>query len=150
MKCPKCGADNDKVIDSRSSKDGAIVKRRRECLVCAYRFSTSESVVPADEMRVIKRSGEREPFNRDKLRRGIANACYKRPVSSEQIDRMVSEISAELGDRLGEIETSSIGELVMNKLALLDEVAFVRFASIYHHFQVADDFIQEIKEMKNG
>ncbi len=148
MRCPKCGCDNDKVIDSRVARDGGTVRRRRECLACGYRFSTLEGVVPED-MKVVKRGGEREDYDRDKLRRGIVNACYKRPVSDEEIDRMVEVVTSSLlHDFDKEVESSEIGERVMSELRQVDEVAFVRFASVYRKFTAVKDFIHEIKGMK--
>ena len=147
MRCPKCGCDNDKVIDSRAGRDGGTVRRRRECLSCGYRFSTLESVVPED-MKVVKRGGEREDYDRAKLRRGISNACYKR-VSDEEIDRIVDTVTGSLlHDFDKEVESSEIGERVMAELRKVDEVAFVRFASVYRRFTAAKDFIREIKVMK--
>lgn len=147
MRCPKCGCDNDKVIDSRAGRDGGTVRRRRECLSCSYRFSTLESVVPED-IKVIKRNGERKDFDRDKLRRGISNACGKR-VSGEEIDRIVDAVtSSVMHDFDKEVESSEIGERVMAELRKVDEVAFVRFASVYRQFTVVKDFIHEIKGMK--
>ncbi|MBQ6352686.1 MAG: transcriptional repressor NrdR [Lentisphaeria bacterium] len=147
MRCPKCSAENDKVIDSRAGRDGATVRRRRECLSCGYRFSTLESVVPED-MKVIKRDGRRDEFRRDKLRSGVANACYKR-VPPEEIDRIVDAVTSSLmHDFDKEVESSEIGERVMAELRKVDEVAFVRFASVYRKFTAVKDFIHEIKGMK--
>ena len=147
MKCPKCGCVDDKVIDSRVGRDGGTVRRRRECLSCNYRFSTLESVVPED-IKVIKRNGERKDFDRDKLRRGISNACGKR-VPEEEIDRIVDAVtSSVMHDFDKEVESSEIGERVMAELRKVDEVAFVRFASVYRQFTVVQDFIHEIKGMK--
>ena len=147
MKCPKCGCVDDKVIDSRVGRDGGTVRRRRECLSCNYRFSTLESVVPED-IKVIKRNGERKDFDRDKLRRGISNACGKR-VPEEEIDRIVDAVtSSVMHDFDKEVESSEIGERVMAELRKVDEVAFVRFASVYRQFTVVKDFIHEIKGMK--
>ncbi len=147
MKCPKCGVDNDKVIDSRAGRDGGTVRRRRECLSCGYRFSTLEGVVPED-IKVIKRNGERKEFDRDKLRRGIANACGKR-ISGEEIDRIVNNVtSSVMHDFDKEVESSEIGERVMAELRKVDEVAFVRFASVYRQFTEVKDFIKEIRGIK--
>ena len=147
MRCPKCGCDNDKVIDSRAGRDGGTVRRRRECLSCGYRFSTIEGVVPED-IKVIKRNGERQEFDREKLRRGIAHACYKR-VQDEEIDRIVNAVtSSVMHDFDKEVESSEIGERVMAELRKVDEVAFVRFASVYRQFTAVKDFIHEIKGMK--
>ena len=148
MRCPKCGCDNDKVIDSRGSKDGSLVRRRRECLGCSYRFTTLEGIVP-EELRVIKRNGEREDFSRDKVRRGIINACYKRPIGNDEIDQAVDDITRGLlRDFDKEVESSEIGERVMRRLRELDQVAFVRFASVYRQFQTVKDFAHEIRRLK--
>ena len=147
MRCPKCGCDNDKVIDSRVGRDGSTVRRRRECLSCGYRFSTLEGVVPED-MKVVKRNGEREEYDREKLRRSIAKACDKR-ISFEDIDRVVDAVTSSLmHDFDKEVESSEIGERVMEELRKVDEVAFVRFASVYRQFTAVKDFIHEIKGMK--
>ena len=147
MRCPKCGCDNDKVIDSRAGRDGSTVRRRRECLSCGYRFSTLEGVVPED-MKVVKRNGEREEYDREKLRRSIAKACDKR-ISTEDIDRVVDAVTSSLmHDFDKEVESSEIGERVMEELRKVDEVAFVRFASVYRQFTAVKDFIHEIKGMK--
>ncbi len=148
MRCPKCGCNDDKVIDSRSVKDGFGIRRRRECTACAYRFTTLESVSP-EELKVIKRDGSRMTFDPDRLRRGIDRACYKRNVSSEEIDRMVGEISSSLQrDFNSEVSSAEIGNRVMEALRKVDEVAFVRFASVYRKFTDASDFIDEIRELK--
>ena len=147
MRCPKCGCDNDKVIDSRAGRDGSTVRRRRECLGCGYRFSTLEGVVPED-MKVVKRNGEREDYDREKLRRSIAKACDKR-IPTEDIDRVVDAVtSSVMHDFDKEVESSEIGERVMEELRKVDEVAFVRFASVYRQFTAVKDFIHEIKGMK--
>ena len=148
MRCPKCGCSDDKVIDSRAARDGSTVRRRRECLSCGHRFSTLESVVPED-MKVVKRNGEREDYDRDKLRRGIANACWKRPVPDEDIDRIADNVTNSLlHDFDKEVPSSEIGERVMSELLKVDEVAFVRFASVYRKFTAVKDFVREIKGIK--
>ncbi|MBO5823033.1 MAG: transcriptional repressor NrdR [Lentisphaeria bacterium] len=148
MRCPQCDCDNDKVIDSRSVRSGLGVRRRRECLACGRRFSTFESVIP-EELKVVKRDGSKEEFNRDKLRAGIVNACYKRDISGEDIDLIVGKItSGLLRDFEKEVDSLEIGKRVMEELRELDQVAFVRFASVYRQFQAASDFISEIKGLK--
>ena len=148
MRCPKCSCGDDKVIDSRSARDGSTVRRRRECLSCGHRFSTLESVVPED-MKVIKRNGEREDYDREKLRQGIANACWKRPVPDEDIDRIADTVTNSLlHDFDKEVPSSEIGERVMAELLKVDEVAFVRFASVYRKFTAVKDFVREIKGIK--
>jgi len=148
MRCPKCGCMDDKVIDSRAIKDGMGVRRRRECLKCAARYTTIESVIP-EELKVIKRNHEREEFDRDKLRRGIANACYKRPVSTDEIERMAEEVVASLQkDFDKEVESLEIGRRVMSQLRRVDQVAYVRFASVYRKFKDVEEFIEEIRALK--
>ena len=148
MRCPQCDSDNDKVIDSRSVRNGLGVRRRRECLACGRRFSTFESVIP-EELKVVKRDRSREDFNRDKLRAGIVNACYKRDISGDDIDLIVGKITAGLlRDFEKEVDSLEIGKRVMEELRELDQVAFVRFASVYRQFQAASDFISEIKGLK--
>ena len=148
MRCPKCSCNDDKVIDSRSVKEGFGVRRRRECLGCGHRFTTLESV-SSEDLKVIKLDGSREEFDIAKLRRGIDRACYKRNVSSAEIDRIAAEISSSIQQDFDkEIPSSEIGNRVMTALREIDEVAFVRFASVYRKFTDAADFIQEIKELK--
>ena len=148
MRCPKCGCNDDKVIDSRSVKDGFGVRRRRECIGCNYRYTTLESVSP-EELKVIKLDGSREEFDIGKLRQGIDRACYKRNVSRAEIDRMAGEIASSIQQDFDkEVPSSEIGNRVMKALRQVDEVAFVRFASVYRKFTDAEDFIQEIKELQ--
>lgn len=147
MRCPRCGCQEDRVIDSRAIKDGAGVRRRRECLACNCRYTTIEGIVP-EELKVIKRNGDREDFDRVKLRRGIANACYKRPVTADDIDKTVEEIATSLmQDFTQEVDSSEIGNRVMTQLREIDQVAYVRFASVYRKFQDVDEFIEEIKQL---
>lgn len=147
MRCPRCGCQEDRVIDSRAIKDGAGVRRRRECLACNCRYTTIEGIVP-EELKVIKRNGDREDFDRVKLRRGIANACYKRPVTADDIDKTVEEIATSLmQDFTQEVDSSEIGNRVMTHLREIDQVAYVRFASVYRKFQDVDEFIEEIKQL---
>lgn len=145
MRCPKCGEVEDKVIDSRLSKDGDCIRRRRECVVCNFRFTTYEQVERAD-MRVIKRDGRGEPFDRHKLFNGIAKACEKRPINIEILEKTVEEIIHDLETNYDrEIASQLIGAKVMEKLHQLDEVAYVRYASVYRHFQDIGEFIHEIQ-----
>ncbi len=147
MRCPKCQFQDDKVVDSRSVKEGAGVRRRRECLGCGHRFTTHESIIYS-EVKVIKKDGVLEEFDRDKLRKGIVNACYKRKVSQEDIDRAVDEISSSIQREFErEIPSVEIGKRVMDALLPLDKVAFVRFASVYRDFQAVDSFTEIIKEI---
>ncbi len=147
MKCPRCGEDEDKVIDSRTAQDGTSVRRRRECLKCNERFTTYEYVERAP-LSVIKSDNRREEFDRQKLRSGIAVSCNKRPVGTETIDAIVADIEAKL-HQLGraEVDSKYIGELVMNALKETDDIAYVRFASVYRRFQDKEEFLQEIKRL---
>ena len=148
MRCPMCGYLEDKVIDSRSVREDSGVRRRRECLSCGHRFSTFESVI-RDELKVVKRSNIREDFDREKLRRGIANACYKRPVAPEDIDRVADEVVQGIQrDFDKEISSAEIGKRVMAALRSLDQVAYVRFASVYRKFKDVEEFINEIRALK--
>lgn len=150
MRCPQCGTQDDKVIDSRTSSDGAQIRRRRECLECGCRFTTYEQVFH-EAIRVRKRSGDYQEFDRRKLRNGIERACEKRPVSAEQIETIVERIITELENEFGrEVTSEQIGERVMKHLRKLDEVAYVRFASVYRQFHDAEQFIHEIQRMVKG
>jgi transcriptional repressor NrdR len=147
MKCPKCDADQDKVIDSRPWKDGAVVRRRRECLSCNYRFTTYEEI-EREDLRVIKRDGRYEPFDRRKIVMGFIKACEKRPVSPELIDKTADKLVEDLEQKYGrEIPTTAIGEKIMESLKKMDEVAYVRFASVYRQFRDARDFVSEVKSL---
>ncbi len=143
MRCPKCGGQEDRVIDSRSSKEGATIRRRRECLGCTHRFTTYEEV-EHELLTVIKRDGRREAFSREKLVTGIQRACQKRPVAAEAIadavERIVDGLASEF-DR--EIPAQAVGERVMRELRSLDPVAYIRFASIYRQFEEITDFVEE-------
>lgn len=145
MRCPKCGSLEDKVIDSRLSKDGASIRRRRECLSCETRYTTYEEI-ELIEMRAIKRDGRHEPFDRHKLLTSIVKACEKRPVGVEQIEHAVEEILQTMeAEQKREIATREIGAMVMEKLHTLDPIAYVRYASVYRQFQEIGDFIEEIQ-----
>jgi transcriptional repressor NrdR len=147
MRCPKCRSVDDKVIDSRSSRDGALIRRRRECLKCGGRFTTYEEIYH-EKLRVKKRNGEYQEFDRRKLLAGIERACEKRLVSTEQIEGLVDRVVAELENEFGrEVTSNQIGERVMEHLRKLDAVAYVRFASVYRQFRDAEQFIDEIKQM---
>jgi len=194
MKCPHCGIDNDRVIDSRTSQDGLAIRRRRECLGCQTRYNTFERVDEAIRcpfchedanraletviaesgfavrrqreclscrrqyttlerseqrtLKVIKKDGSRLPFDRQKIRQGLERACWKRPVSDEQIEAVVAAVEEDVHSRAEpEVETSYLGELVMQHLRKLDQVAFVRFASVYRRFQDVQDFVDELDEI---
>jgi len=147
MRCPKCGSQDDKVVESRSSADGANIRRRRECLRCETRYTTYETIFH-ERMRVKKRNGEYEEFDARKLREGFEKACEKRPVSTEDIDAVVERIITELENEYGrEVTSLQVGERVMRHLRRLDEVAYVRFASVYRQFHDAEQFIHEIQQM---
>ncbi|MBR6326316.1 MAG: transcriptional regulator NrdR [Lachnospiraceae bacterium] len=149
MKCPYCGNDNSRVIDSRPADDNASIRRRRICDDCGKRFTTYEKVETIPLI-VIKKDNNREAFDRNKIRSGVLRACHKRPVSADQIDMLVDEVENEIST-LEEKEISSdvIGELVMNKIKDLDEVAYVRFASVYREFKDVNTFMDELKGMLN-
>lgn len=144
MKCPRCGTDNDKVLDSRTARDGAAIRRRRECLSCGMRFTTYEELA-LDDVFVVKRDGSREPFDRTKVARAIRRACGKRPVTDEQIREMVDRVLAKLGKE--DVPVDRIAELVMAELLTVDEVAYVRFASVYRQFTDVEQFLSVITEM---
>jgi transcriptional repressor NrdR len=147
MRCPKCAAHDDKVVDSRESREGDAIRRRRECLTCGTRFTTYEEIY-REKLRVKKRTGQYEEFDRHKLLKGIEKSCEKRPVTTKEIEALVDQIAAELQNEfIREIPSDVIGERVMRHLRELDEVAYVRFASVYRQFCDADQFIQEIKQL---
>ncbi len=147
MRCPKCGNQDDKVIDSRASKEGATIRRRRECLQCQHRFTTYE-VIEQKKLTVIKRDASREEFDKNKLQSGIARACEKRPISPQKIEELVEHVVNQLMDRFdNEVPVSEIGLHVMDGLSKLDKVAYVRYASVYRRFEEADDFIQTVKKL---
>lgn len=147
MRCPFCQTDNDRVIDSRTCDQGFSIRRRRECNSCRRRYTTYERLEDL-EIKVIKKDGIREPFDAAKLRDGISKACWKRPVSTEQIDQVVTELQAVLYSKFEkEIDSSLLGELIMEQLRQLDQVAYVRFASVYREFKDAHDFVDEVQPM---
>lgn len=147
MKCPFCRLDHDRVIDSRASNDGAAIRRRRECLGCNRRFTTYE-VAEETTIKVVKKDGSRVPFSRDKVREGLERACWKRPITSRQIDATVAAIENDVYNNYDtEIETRELGLLVMEHLGDLDEVAFIRFASVYRQYNDVQDFFEELRSM---
>ena len=147
MRCTKCGGINDKVVDSRESKDGLSVRRRRECLDCGHRFTTYEHLEHSD-MRVVKRDGIREPFSREKLLNGLLKACEKRPVSIDILEEAADSIISELeSEESREVLTKVLGARVMAKLEKIDPVAYVRYASVYRQFQDVGEFINEIESL---
>ena len=148
MRCPKCKSIEDRVIDSRPVNHCSGIRRRRVCLNCQFRFTTYEQIERADLL-VIKRDGRHEPFDRGKLNTGVVKACEKRPVKLEDLDRAVEEIVQELETNYGrEVHSREIGAKVMAKLHLIDDVAYVRYASVYRHFQDIGEFINEIKALE--
>ncbi|OGC89382.1 MAG: transcriptional regulator NrdR [candidate division Zixibacteria bacterium RBG_16_48_11] len=145
MKCPFCGHEEDKVVDSRNAQEGRAVRRRRECLACSKRYTTYEYVEKVT-LTVVKNDGRREDFDRQKLFKGITLACNKRPISEEKINSVVAEIEEELqNNSRGEVTSQKIGELVMDRLKKLDEVAYVRFASVYRKFKDKSEFLEELR-----
>lgn len=149
MRCPFCDYEDSKVIDSRPSEEGRAIRRRRECEKCGKRFTTYEKV-EASILMVVKKDGSREAFDRDKLLSGIVKACEKRPVSMDAIEGVVNEIERGLNNLMQkEVPSTFIGELVMDKLKELDEVAYVRFASVYRQFTDVNTFIKEIEALVN-
>lgn len=145
MRCPKCGSLQDKVIDSRLSRDGDSIRRRRECLACETRYTTYEEIERV-ELRAIKRDGRHEPFDRHKLLTSLVKACEKRPIGMDHIERAVEELLHELeAQQKREISTRVIGAMVMEKLHTIDPIAYVRYASVYRQFQEIGDFIEEIQ-----
>ncbi|WP_073089317.1 transcriptional regulator NrdR [Thermosyntropha lipolytica] len=148
MRCPYCGEYESRVVDSRSSDDGTCIRRRRECNSCRKRFTTYERIEERPLL-VIKNDGNREQFNREKILNGITRACEKRSVSMEEIENMVADIERELRDNYDrEVSSKVIGEMVMDRLKKVDEVAYVRFASVYRKFADLDSFIKTIEQMK--
>jgi transcriptional repressor NrdR len=149
MRCPHCGNFDDKVIESRTLANGEAIRRRRECNGCGYRFTSYERTEDKQFM-VIKRDGRREPFDRDKTERGVQRALEKRPVSQRSIENLINEIedsTAILGKVNHEIDAAVIGDLVLEKLGALDKVAYIRFASVYRHFENLDEFVREIQKV---
>jgi len=147
MKCPFCNHNEDRVIDSRETSEGTAIRRRRECSACNKRFTTYEYVEKTPLM-VIKKDNRREPFIREKILSGIRSACQKRPISTEKIEKVVSEIEAEIQKKFDqEVESRFIGELVMEKLARIDDVAYVRFASVYRQFKDINQFMRELRDI---
>jgi transcriptional repressor NrdR len=150
MKCPYCGADDDRVLDSRPAHDGAAVRRRRECAKCASRFTTYE-YVERTPLQIVKRNGSREPYDRGKLLAGVMLACRKRPVSRETMERLVDAIEAHLGEEYRlEVPSQELGEMVLEKLSSLDPVAYVRFASVYRQFDSPEQFTAELQNLRKG
>jgi len=149
MRCPKCACQDDKVIDSRSSREGATIRRRRECLACQFRYTTYEEI-EHEGLMVVKRDGRLEEYSKEKLRFGIKKACQKRPVSTKAIEDLVEKIEADVVAHFErEVPCAEIGERVMDGLRGLDEVAYVRFASVYRRFQEATEFVKVVNNLEN-
>ncbi len=147
MKCPFCGHQEDKVVDSRASTDGVSIRRRRECLSCGKRFTTYEQVEEQPLM-IVKKDGRREPFDRHKLLAGLVKACEKRPVSMDDLEHLVDELEREVSQQFErEVPSRELGERVMRKLHVLDPVAYVRFASVYREFKDVEQFMRELKDL---
>jgi transcriptional repressor NrdR len=146
MRCPKCGENDDKVIDSRQSRDNSSIRRRRVCLICGFRFTTYEQIERA-HFRVVKRDRTHEAFDRRKLSNSVAKACEKRPIGLVRLEETVEEIVHEIETSGPEITYAQIGEKVLEKLRDLDEVAYLRYASVHHHFENVDRFVDEIQAL---
>ncbi len=147
VRCPYCSAMSEKVVDSREGKDGDVIRRRRECLQCHRRFTTYERIEEIHFM-VVKKDGRREPFDRHKLMGGLTKAIQKRPVSVAQLEEIVDDIESRLAEKPDrEISSTEVGELVMHRLHDLDEVAYVRFASVYRQFKDVNQFVEEVKSL---
>jgi transcriptional repressor NrdR len=148
MRCPKCGCQDDRVVDSRGSREGATIRRRRECTACGHRFTTYEEL-EHEGLMVLKRDDRREQFSKEKLLSGVRKACQKRPISPKVIEDLVEQIIDTVADRYDrEVPAEFIGKLVMDGLRRIDDVAYVRFASVYRRFQEATDFVQEVKKLE--
>ncbi len=149
MKCPNCDSKNTRVLDSRPVSEHQSIRRRRECEDCQYRFTTFERVEEIPLI-VVKKDGTREEFDREKIKRGLIKACEKRPVTADQLDKVVFEVEKELRNQgHSEVLSKDVGELIMDELALIDEVAYVRFASVYRQFKDINVFMQELNDMIN-
>ena len=147
MRCPFCKEDNDKVIDSRSSEGGRIIRRRRECLECSRRFTTYEKIGEASKLNVVKKDGTRVPYDRDKLIAGLQKACYKRPVSAEKMQELADRIEEEVFRNYDkEVSALFLGEQAMRFLRKVDKVAYIRFASVYREFTDAGDLLNEVSQ----
>jgi transcriptional repressor NrdR len=147
VRCPSCGHEEDKVVDSRSTKENSAVRRRRECLECGQRFTTYEYIEHAPVV-VVKKDGRREHFSREKILNGLLRACEKRPVSREILEKLVNEVERAVCNRVrDEVPTSEIGNEVMNRLAGIDQVAYVRFASVYRDFKDVTQFLDELRNL---
>ncbi len=152
MRCPQCDSSEDRVVESRTLAKGTAIRRRRECLSCGYRFTSYERIQEKPLMIVKRREGRREPFDRDKLEKGIRQALRKRPVSQLEIESMLDDIEEQallIGRDGGELSSTQLGEMVLEKLYGLDRVAYVRFASVYRNFENVEEFLREIEQLTN-
>jgi len=148
MRCPKCGGQEDRVVDSRASREGATIRRRRECIRCNHRFTTYEEI-ERDQLMVLKRDGRREEFSKEKLLSGLRKACQKRPISPKVIEDLVENIVDVVTNKFErEVPTEFVGKMVTDGLREIDDVAYVRFASVYRRFQEATDFVQEVRKLE--
>lgn len=148
MRCPSCGQGESKVLDSRALDGGGAIRRRRECLVCAKRFTTYERVEES-QLLVVKKDGRREPFDRGKILAGLRKACEKRPIPADRLENLVNQIEQELISRIDrEVTTAEIGERIMKALRGIDEVAYVRFASVYREFRDLETFREELEALR--
>jgi transcriptional repressor NrdR len=150
MQCPFCGQDEDKVVDSRSSEGGRVVRRRRQCLACSRRFTTYERVEETVRLAVVKKDGSREPYQREKLIAGLEKACYKRAISSGQISQMVEAVEEQIFRKYDkEAPTTFIGDCLAHRLREIDKIAYVRFASVYREFADVGDLINEAQDVRH-
>lgn len=152
VRCPFCKEDHDKVIDSRSSEGARVIRRRRQCISCKRRFTTYEKIGESFKLNVVKKDGSRVPYDRDKLIAGLQKACYKRPVSADQIQEITDKVEEDVFKSFGkEVSSIFIGESVMRHLRAVDKVAYIRFASVYREFNDAGDLIEEVTQaIKNS
>ncbi|MDR2143346.1 MAG: transcriptional regulator NrdR [Treponema sp.] len=152
MRCPHCGSIDDKVVESRTLANGEAIRRRRECNSCGYRFTSYERIEDKQFM-VVKRDGRREPFDRAKIEKGIERALEKRPFSQMQTESLVNDVedqAAMLGKMNHEISSAALGDLVLERLGVIDKVAYIRFASVYRHFENLDEFVHEIQKLEES
>ena len=148
MRCPFCKEDRDKVVDSRSSDSGRVIRRRRQCLVCKRRFTTYEKTGESFKLYVVKKDKSRVPYDRDKIIGGLQKACYKRPVSAEQIQQVTDKVEENIFRNYDkEVSSAFIGESIMKHLRTVDKVAYIRFASVYRHFRDAGELIEEVSRV---
>jgi transcriptional repressor NrdR len=147
MRCPFCKEDRDKVVDSRSSEGGRVIRRRRQCLVCEKRFTTYEKISESFKLYVVKKDNSRVPYDREKIISGLQNACYKRPISTEQIQQIADKAEGNIFRQFDkEVSSAIVGESVMKQLRRVDKVAYIRFASVYRDFRDAGDLIKEVSQ----